>query len=122
MEDNSGYAVFFFPQALEVLGDALKPYLREGPGGAHVLCREIDTGGAFIEMTLDGLTADAKPVELELMIPGNMVRMIVSARSDESFGFAPRLAVMTMASTPAAAATDAAAPATTADSNATPEA
>lgn len=126
MEDTSGYAVFFFPQALEALGDAIKPYLREGPGGAHVLCREIDTGGAFIEMTLDGLSADAKPVQLELMIPGNMVRMIVSARSDESFGFAPRLAVMTMASAPAAAPADAPAlattAATTAGSNPAPEA
>lgn len=108
MDDTSGYAVFFFPQALEALGEALKPYLVEGPGGTHVLCREIDTGGAFIEMTLDGLAADGKVVQLELMVPGNMVRMIVSARSDESFGFGPRLAVATM-STPLAAPAEAAA-------------
>lgn len=94
MEETSGYAVFFFPQALEALGDAIKPYLLEGQGGTHVLCREIDTGGAFIEMTLDGLAADGKAVELELMVPGNMVRMIVSARSDESFGFGPRVALI----------------------------
>ena len=45
MNASEGYAVYFFPQALEALGDAIKPYLREGPGGEHVLCHEIDTGG-----------------------------------------------------------------------------
>ncbi len=87
MGDTSGYAVFLFPQALEVLGEAIKPYLQNGPAGAFVPCREIDTGGAFIEMTLEGHAPDGRTVELELMVPGNMVRMIVSARSDTDFGF-----------------------------------
>ena len=97
MNDTTGYAVYLFPQALEALGDAVKPYLQEGPGGLHVLCREVDTGGALIEMTLDGLGSDGKAVQLELMIPSNMVRMIVSARSDGAFGFGPRIAAMAMA-------------------------
>ena len=91
MDDTSGYAVYFFPPALESLGEAIKPYLHEGPGGMHLLCREIDTGGSLIEMTLDGLDAVGKPVQLEMMIPSNMVRMIVSARSDGAFGFGPRM-------------------------------
>ena len=99
MNDTTGYAVYLFPQALEALGDAVKPYLQQGPGGLHVLCREVDTGGALIEMTLDGLDADGKPVQLELMIPSNMVRMIVSARSDGAFGFGPRIAALAMAVT-----------------------
>lgn len=90
MDGNDGYAVFFFPQALEALGDAIKPYLVEGPTGAHVLCKEIDTGGALIEMTLQAPAADGKPSMIELMVPGSMVRMIVSAHSDGSFGFGPR--------------------------------
>ena len=90
MNDATGYAVFFFPPALEALGDAIKPYLQEGPVGPHVSCRDIDTGGAFIEMTLEGRAADGRVVELELMVPGNMVRMIVSARSDNEFGFYDR--------------------------------
>jgi len=92
-DETSGYAVFFFPQALEALGDAITPYLIDGPGGPHVLCREIDTAGALIEMTLDGQAPDGKHVELELMVPSNMVRMIVSARSDGAFGFMPRIGV-----------------------------
>ena len=90
MNDSNGYAVFFFPQALEALGDAIKPYLQDSPAGQHVLCREIDTGGALIEMALQGVTADGRTVQLELMVPGSMVRMIVSSQSDGSFGFGPR--------------------------------
>ncbi|MEG3193014.1 hypothetical protein [Lysobacter sp. D1-1-M9] len=88
--NSQGYAVFLFPQALEALGEAIKPYLQDGKGGPHVLCQEIDTAGALIEMTLDGHTVSGEPVELELMVPSSMVRMIVSARSDEAFGFGPR--------------------------------
>ena len=88
--DPAGYAVFFFPQALEALGDAIQPYLQDGPAGPHVPCREVDTAGAFIELTLEGRTPEGRDVALELMIPGNMVRMIVSARADTAFGFHDR--------------------------------
>ena len=90
MNDSAGYAVFFFAPALEALGEAIKPYLQDGPAGPHVSCHEIDTGGAFIEMTLRGRAPDGREVELELMVPGNMVRMIVSAHSDNDFGFYDR--------------------------------
>lgn len=90
MKGNNGYAVFFFPQALEALGDAIKPYLREGPMGTHVACDGIDTGGAWIEMTLHGRTPEGREVRLEMMVPGSMVKMIVSTDSDTSFGFGPR--------------------------------
>ena len=90
-ERFQGYAVFLYPQALEILGEAIRPYLHDGPHGPHVLCSAIDTGGALIEMTLQGRTGDDQTVEIELMIPSNMVRMIVSARSDGAFGFGPRV-------------------------------
>ncbi len=90
MNDSNGYAVFFFPPALEAMGEAIKPYLQDGPAGPHVPCREIDTAGAFIEMTLAGRTAEGREISLELMVPGAMVRMIVSARSEDSFGFYDR--------------------------------
>ena len=89
MNDSNGYAVFFFPQALEALGEAIKPYLQDGPTGPHVLCNEIDTAGALVEMTLLGNAPDGKRLALELMVPSGMVRMIVSTHSDELFGFGP---------------------------------
>ena len=90
MNDSAGYAVFFFPPALEALGDAIKPYLQDGPAGPHVPCREVDTAGAFIELTMEGQTPQGAAVKLELMVPSNMVRMIVSVRSDAEFGFYDR--------------------------------
>ena len=84
-----GYAVFFFPQALEALGEAIKPYLQDGSAGPHVVCHGIDTAGSLIELSLDGTTRDGQRVELELMVPSGMVRMIVSAHSDDVFGFGP---------------------------------
>lgn len=93
MNESNGYAVFFFPQALEALGEAIKPYLQEGSAGEHVLCNEIDTGGALIEMTLRGRTSEGKELALELMVPSSMVRMVVSTHSDGTFGFGPHIAM-----------------------------
>jgi len=92
MNETEGYVVFFFDNALEALGAAIKPYLREGPHGEHVLCNEIDTAGSLIEMTLQASTDDGRMVSLELMVPQQMVKMIVSARSEAGFGFSPRVA------------------------------
>lgn len=87
-DQTEGYAVFLYDQALEVLGEAVKPYLRQGAAGPYIACREVDTGGAFVEMVV---AADAEgAVEIELMIPLQMVRMIVSSHSDTTFGFAAR--------------------------------
>lgn len=93
MSEFNGYAVFFFPNAIEALGEAIAPYLQDSPGGPHILCRDIDVGGALAQLTLEGRTTDGRELDLELMFPTNMVRMIVSARSDPAFGFGPRTAV-----------------------------
>src|SRR3546814_16200100 len=91
MNDSNDYAVFFFPQALEALGDAIKPYLQESPAGAHVVCNEIDTGGALVEMTLHGHDSKDRDVALELMVPTSMVRRTVSTHSDETFDLGPHV-------------------------------
>src|SRR3546814_1039759 len=91
MNDSNGYAVFFFPQALEALGDAIKPYLQESPAGAHVVCNEIDTGGALVEMILHGHDSQDRDVALELMVPTSMVRLNVASRSDETVGIGPQV-------------------------------
>jgi len=100
MKDTDGYAVFLFPQALEALGEAVKPYLTESAHGAHVLCTGIDTAGPLIQMSVDGITAEGQALQVQLMVPSSMVRMVVSARGEEAFGFRPR-AVATAAAVPA---------------------
>ncbi|MEN1957326.1 hypothetical protein [Luteimonas changyuni] len=91
MKGRDGYAVFFFPQAIEALGDAIKPYIQDSPVvGPHVPCDEVDTGGALIELTMKGRMPTGDDVALELMVPTSMVRMIVSRQSGGMFGFGPR--------------------------------
>ncbi|HET8899870.1 MAG TPA: hypothetical protein VFN09_13955 [Rhodanobacteraceae bacterium] len=80
------YAVLLFPQALEALGGAIKPYLSEGPMGPHIQCHEVDTGGAFVQMRFDG-TNEGQPVTLELMLPAQMVQMVASMRGESEIGF-----------------------------------
>lgn len=90
MTASNDYAVYFFPQALEVLGTAIEPFLQDGPNGVHLPCHEIDTSGALLEMTIQGISRKGDNVLLELMVPTSMVRMIVSSQSDAAFGFGPR--------------------------------
>jgi hypothetical protein len=87
MDDAQSYAVLLFPQALEALGDAIKPYLATGPLGPHVVCAEIDVSGAYCQMTLQGKNADGQAVELDMMVPHAMVKLIMSLRDDHPFGF-----------------------------------
>ncbi|MBE2210331.1 MAG: hypothetical protein IAE66_01895 [Xanthomonadaceae bacterium] len=89
---DSGYAVFFFPAAIEALGAVVSPYLDTGNGEPHLRCIEVDTGGAFIEVTMEALGADGKMDRVELMFPASMVRLIMSVHSDGAFGFARRTA------------------------------
>ncbi|MEO6688759.1 MAG: hypothetical protein ABIS07_14815, partial [Dokdonella sp.] len=64
MAESMNYAVFLFPQAIEALGEPIKPYLREGPGGQHIVCAEIDASGALFGMTLAGKGPNSESLEL----------------------------------------------------------
>jgi len=88
MAEMHMYAVYFHPQALDVLGDAIVPYLSDGPSGKYLNCREIDTGGAFCELELAGNAPDGKPLDVQLMIPTGMIRLVISTAGTEiDFGF-----------------------------------
>ena len=67
MPEQRNYAVYFHPQAIDGMGEAIKPYLTESAEGKHVLCHEIDTSGPFCEMTLVKADEKGKPVECEVM-------------------------------------------------------
>jgi hypothetical protein len=87
MPDSPNYAVFLFPQALEALGDPIKPYVREAPVGPHIVCTEIDASGPFFGMTLAGQGAQGQPLSLELMVPSSMVKLVMSMHGEHEIGF-----------------------------------
>ena len=75
------------PQIDVALGGIIAPYLQHEGGEPRLLCREVDTGGALIELTVMLPNEEGGEMEVELMMPGNMVRMIVSVKHDGRFGF-----------------------------------
>jgi len=88
MAEHRNYAVYFHASAIEVLGEAFKPFLVEGPEGAHVMCKDIDTAGSFCEMTVVHTNEKGKPVECEVMVPAGMVRLVLATSGAETdFGF-----------------------------------
>ena len=87
MPDSPNYAVFLYPQALEALGDPIKPYVRDAPLGPHIVCAEIDASGPFFGMTLAGQGAQGQPLSLEIMVPSSMVRLVMSMHGEHEIGF-----------------------------------
>ena len=87
MTEAINYAVFLFPQAIEALGAPIKPYLRDEPGGAHIVCAEIDASGALFEMTLVGKGPNGERLELEIMLPVSMIKLVMSMHGEHEIGF-----------------------------------
>jgi hypothetical protein len=87
MTDPINYAVFLFPQAMEALGDAIKPYLHDGAGGAHIVCSEVDASGPLFGMTLVGAGPNKERLELEIMLPVSMIKLVMSMHGEHDIGF-----------------------------------
>lgn len=88
MTDDNQYAVYLHDNALEALGPAITPYLSQGPSGPHLLCEELDTGGALCEMLVHTQAAEGGMVKTEVMLPVAMIRLVLSVgRIADGFGF-----------------------------------
>lgn len=83
---QSLYAVFLFPAALEALGAPITPYLAPGED-PHVLCSDVSNQGSFIEIDIQGKNEQGEVVNVELLVPTSMVRLIISVRGQDQFGF-----------------------------------
>lgn len=112
MTDRSVFAVFLHQPAIEALGAAIKPYLVESPAGPHLQCVNIDSGGALFEMLLVGKNNEGQTVEVELMVPVGMIKLVVSVRREGEFGFGSHepIGAATPASTGVSAAPSTVAP------------
>ena len=91
MNDATQYAVFLFPQAVETLGDVIKPYLTLAePQGPHIVCSEVDASGPLFGLTVPGKGPDGQPIEANLMMPSGFIKFVVSLHNDHAFGFYAR--------------------------------
>jgi hypothetical protein len=107
MSDRNVYAVFLHPGAVDALGPAIKPYLIESNAGPHLQCVEVDSAGALFEAVLVGRDNEGRTLEVELMIPIAMIKLVISVRKDEEFGFGNRPGRGATASDPSPAASGA---------------
>jgi hypothetical protein len=88
MPDETQYAVYLHANALEALGEAIKPYLSQGANGPHIVCTELDTGGALCEMCVEFKNAEGALVKSEVMVPIGMIRLVLSIGGiEDRFGF-----------------------------------
>ena len=88
MIDDNQYAVYLHENAIEALGPAITPYLSQGPSGPHILCEELDTGGALCEMVVNLKDAEGRSVRTDVMLPVAMIRLVLSVgRIGDGFGF-----------------------------------
>jgi len=81
------HTVLLYPQAVEVLGEAIAAYVGDGPLGPHIVCRQVNASGAFFEMIFDGTDDTGKPVEIEVMVPHGFIQMVLSVREEGRIGF-----------------------------------
>ncbi len=88
MSEQRIYAVYFHLSALETLGAAIAPYLIDAPEGKHLRCKEIDSAGGFFEVTLAGTDDAGKPLDVDMLVPAGMIRLVVSVSASQvEFGF-----------------------------------
>ena len=88
MSDETQYAVYLHPGAHEALGEAIKPYLTNGAHGPHIVCTELDTGGALCEMCVQVKNAEGLSTTTEVMVPVSMIRLVLSiGGAEDRFGF-----------------------------------
>ena len=62
--------------------------LPNSPEGKHLRCKEIDSAGGFFECELAGSGPDGKPLDVDMLVPSSMIRLVVSVSGNEiDFGF-----------------------------------
>ncbi len=87
--EHPSVAVLLFPQAVEAIGGALGGHLRDSEQlGPHVLCRQVNSNGPYFEMIFEGKDPAGAEVEMQVMAPHGYVRLVMSVRGEDSFGFA----------------------------------
>lgn len=88
LSDDIQYAVYLHDTAIEALGEAIKPFLSQGPFGPHFVCTEFDTGGPLCEMNVATTTSEGVKQTTQVMFPVAMIRLVLSLGGlADGFGF-----------------------------------
>jgi len=82
------FGILLFGSAVDELGVAITPYLRQGPVGDYIYCRSVVQEGAFMKLTIDPEQVD-QGIEcpMVLWIPTSFVKFVAVAEDEKSIGF-----------------------------------
>ncbi|MBK8725895.1 MAG: hypothetical protein IPL96_07510 [Holophagaceae bacterium] len=87
MPHKQTYAVLLFKEALEALGEAIKPFLRSGQFGDFIPCQSVDTNGPLCTLVVDTRSEGSTDMTVELQIPYPMIKLIVGSEVEGHAGF-----------------------------------
>jgi hypothetical protein len=87
MPNKHTYAVLLFKEAIEALGEAIKPFLRSGQFGDFIPCQSVETHGPLCTLVIDTRSEGATDLTVELQIPYPMIKLIVGTESEGHAGF-----------------------------------
>jgi hypothetical protein len=87
MASKQTYSVLLFAEAIEVLGDAIKPFLRTGQFGDFIPCQAVETHGPLCTLVVDTRSEGATDLTVELQLPYPMIKLIVGTEAEGHAGF-----------------------------------
>jgi hypothetical protein len=89
MKNKKIYGILLFDDAYKILSPALDPYLQQGKIGKYIYGTKATHDGAFLNIIISPEIVDGRiKDEMEISIPLNFVKFIVSASSlDDFIGF-----------------------------------
>ena len=84
--------VLFRDGALEILGNVMLPYIKNGSYGRYVYCARAVQNGNFIDLTFEPSQTDGTVVDrMVVSVPVEFVKVMVSgAQETLHIGFAPQ--------------------------------
>ena len=82
-KEERDWGVVHTDDAINELGEDIKPYLTEGQHGLYLYCKDVDMSQPYLHMVADYRGQDCEPFELEIYVPHHYVKLIASSAKQE---------------------------------------
>ncbi len=80
--------VLLYKEGYDELGDAIKPYISEGPIGKYIYCRSAQEHGSFLDMTFTpDMCDETVKCDMLISVPLRFVKFMTSGSDSLPIGF-----------------------------------
>jgi len=86
-KEESVWGVILTDDAINELGEDIKPYLTEGQHGLYLFCKDVDMSQRYLHIVAEYQEPDCEPCELEIYVPHHYVKLIASSTDKNKIGF-----------------------------------